>query len=135
MHVHHALPGVVLLAFGTLTLHPGPPDNGLSHQVAAADQGRMIEIRAIDARTGLAVAHPMVCTKELAPEHIGAIGAKDGVVRFGGILPEGILHLTVMAPMQFPADTIAYWPPDSTARPIVVALTPRNGEWVEPECE
>ncbi|MFN8573727.1 MAG: hypothetical protein U0132_16850 [Gemmatimonadaceae bacterium] len=79
------------------------------------------------------VPQPLVCVRE-APGTFGAVGDSLGVVRIGGNLPSGTIHLRILAPRHLPTEAATRWPPSPDAKPVAVLMRPRSGPDVEPSC-
>ena len=79
------------------------------------------------------IVHPMVCIREFR-QPLGAIGDSLGLVIFGGGLPNGVLHLQIVAPGHLATDTTVVWPTAKEAKPMVIHLRLRQGPPVQPRC-
>ena len=73
------------------------------------------------------------CVEEFG-QPLGAIGDSLGWVSFDGVLPNGTLHLRIVAPAHLPMDTTVTWQAADDAKPIMAVLRPRVGAPIEPSC-
>lgn len=119
-----ALPLLVAGALGGGIVEP---------RASEPENGRLVVLRVFEGAASRPVVQPLVCIREI-DQPIGAVGDSLGWVSFGGILPNGTLHLRVISPRHYPADTVVTWPPAENAKPVIVRLRPRDGVPDEPRC-